>query len=343
MFPLSRRWSLRWVLFTLSLTFIGGCASSQIANVEPLPKDLPADLQAKFEVVEAAGPAPAPSALTAPEATAIPSRPKKREKKIRAKAKPVVVEKEKFIFPTRRTKGNPIWVGEKQVLEITYIGLAAGDITMDVLPIKMIVNRKVMQIKATAVSSAVMNLFYRLNDTIESFWDYDGLFSHRFHLVLDEAKQKRDSLELYDSEKKQTYYWNRRNHVDKGNIDSKEYFDIPPFPQDSFSALYYLRTLPLEDGGVYSFPVVSEGKSWEAVATVVGREMMDTPLGKKKCIIVRPQTRYQGVLKQEKGDSFIWLTDDDRRFIVRLEAKVKIGSVAARLKKVELGEKPNEE
>jgi hypothetical protein len=99
----------------------------------------------------------------------------------------------------------------------------------------------------------------------------------------------------------------------------------------------------LEEGKQYTFPVVSEGRAWEAVVTVVRREMMDTPLGKKMCIVVRPQTRYQGVMRQERGESYIWLTDDDRRLVVRLEAKVKVGSVAARLKEVELGEKPNAE
>jgi hypothetical protein len=43
---------------------------------------------------------------------------------------------------------------------------------------------------------------------------------------------------------------------------------------------------------------------------------------------------------EKKGDSFMWLTDDDRRFLVRLEAKVKIGSVVAELKQIELGTAP---
>ena len=74
---------------------------------------------------------------------------------------------------------------------------------------------------------------------------------------------------------------------------------------------------------------------------VVRREVLDTPLGKKMCIVVRPQTRFGGVMKQENGDSFFWLTDDDRRFVARFEAQVKVGSVAGCLKHVELGEKPN--
>lgn len=309
--------------------------------VQPLPKELPPELQAKFEVLEAQKkPVPAPE----PSPTPVTTKKGKAAKKTSAKA---VAKKSKekapFAYPDRGPKNPPFWVGEKQTLEITYIGMAAGEFTAEVLPVKMISDRKVYHLRARAKSSKVMNLFYSLNDSIESFWDHSGLFSHRFHMVLDQSKQKRDALELFDSEAKKVFYWNRKNHVEKGISESKDYFDMTPFSQDSFSALFYLRTLPLETGKIYTFPVVSEGKSWEAVVTVVRREMMDTPLGKKQCIVVRPQTRYQGVMKQERGESYIWLTDDDRRFIVRLEAKVKVGSVAAQLKKVELGEKPPEE
>jgi hypothetical protein len=158
---------------------------------------------------------------------------------------------------------------------------------------------------------------------------------------LDETKQTRDSLELYDSEKQQTFYWNRWNRKEKGYVETKEFFPMPPFSQDSLSALYYLRSVPLPTGSVVSFPVVNEGKNWEAVVTVVRREMVDSPMGKIQAIVLKPETKYQGVL-QKKGDSFVWLTDDDRRVLVRLEAKVKIGTVTARLKALEPGTPPSE-
>jgi len=332
--------SFRFFAVASALAVLTACSSSpRIGELPSLPKDLPPDFQAKFNVVEPDG-SPR-KAAPAPAAKAELARGKRlsRKKKGSARAAPTP-----FAYPNRRPKIDPIWVGERQVLEITYIGMRAGEFTLDVLPMKEIAGRKVYHLRARALTSSMMNLFYRLDDTIESFWDYETLFSHRFHLVLDETKQKRDALELFDAEAKKAFYWDRRNHVDKGASETKATFDIEPaFPQDSFTALYYMRTLPLEDGKAYTFPVVSEGKSWEAVVTVVRRETLDTPLGRKRCVVVKPQTRFNGVLKQERGDSFIWLTDDDRRFIVRLEAQVKVGSVAAQMKSVELGEKPNEQ
>jgi hypothetical protein len=316
------------------LTGIFGCASGSLSRIES-EVDLPQDLQDKFEIKEAE-PAAVPSAQPV-SVTSAPVAPKPVAKKVRGKkgAAP-------FAFPNRRPLKDPIWPGEKQVYEITYFGMPAGDFTFDVLPHKSINGRRVYHVRGNALSSKVFSLFYRLNDTIETFVDYEGLFSHRFHLQLDETKQTRDSLELFDSEKKETFYWNRWNHKTKGYSEKKEYAPMKPFSQDSFSALLYLRTLPLKPGSVYTFPVVSEGKSWEAVVHVVRRETMETPIGKLETVVLKPETKYQGVL-QKRGDSFIWLTDDDRRILVRLEAKVKIGTVIAAIKKAEPGVSPEAE
>jgi hypothetical protein len=56
-------------------------------------------------------------------------------------------------------------------------------------------------------------------------------------------------------------------------------------------------------------------------------------MGRVRAVVVKPETKFQGVL-QKRGDSFIWFTDDDRRIPIRLEAKVKIGTVVGTLKKV---------
>ncbi len=343
-----------WLILTLG-TFIGlapGCASKSITSVGlgELPKELPQDMQDKFEVKEAVEATPSPSPVAVPSPSPAPTKKGKQKQKAEAaksaadqkvspspSASPVA--KAPIKYPSRRPVKDPIWIGEKLTYEITYFGLAAGDFTLEVLPHKEINGRKVYHVKGTAVSSKVFSLFYRLNDWIETFFDYDGLFSHRFRVVLDESKQTRDSLELYDSEKAQTFYWNKWNHHKKGYTETKNFFPMTPFSQDSLSAMYYLRTLPLIQGQEYVFPVISEGKTWDAVCKVVRKENLETPIGKIRTIVVKPETKYQGIL-QKRGDSYVWFTDDERRLLVRLEAKVRIGTVVADLKKVEYGEAP---
>lgn len=287
-------------------------------KAQPLPKEISDEMREKFEVKDA----PFSSQTAAGEVG-------KKKKRRKGRTGP-------YIIPNRRPETDPLQIGEKHVFEITYFGVVAGDFTMDILPFKMIGDRRVYHIRGNAVSSSLFSIFYRLNDIVETFIDYDGVFSHRFHILLDESKQTRDSVELFDSEKRQTFYWNRWNHKERGYSESKEFAPIQPFSQDSLSALFYLRTIPLPTGAVITFPVVSEGKAWEAVVTVLRRETVETPVGPVQAVVLKPETRYQGILKKQ-GDSFLWLTDDSNRYILRLEAKVKIGTVVAKLKSVQAG------
>ena len=312
-----------------------GCVSGSVRKVkvsQELPSDLPIDLKEKFEIKEAT------FREVSNLAPVEKKKPEKKDKKTIKESGPKgkSVSAAPFAYPSRRDGKDPIWLSEKLVYSISYFGVSAGKLTLQTLPFKKIAKRKVYHIRANAISSSVFSLFYRLNDVIESFMDYDGYFSHRFHVVLDETKQTRDSLELNDSEKKQTYYWNRWHHKTNGYTETKEFSPIESFSQDSVSALYYVRTLPLPNGTVVTFPVVSEGKSWDAVCTVLRREKIDTPMGNIQAIVIRPEMKYQGILKKS-GDSSLWLTDDDRRIPIRLEAKVRIGTVVGNLIEAELG------
>lgn len=366
-------------LAALLLNGCAGGPLSKIESSTALTSELPKELQDKFEVKDTTQAPPsrteeAPAAQSLPPAPQPQVRPRKKLiKPTKDKSKPAVKEADlaldehrsapvpvapqasvkpvsdempanganggPVVFPNRRPEKDPIWVGEKTVYEVGYFGMIAGSCALEVLPYKTISNRKVYHVKGHATTSSVFGLFYRLDDTIETFFDYEGIFSHRFHIALDESKQVRDALELNDSERAQTYYWNRWDKKEAGYTETKEYQPIPRFPQDTLSSLFYIRTLPLKDGEVYTFPVVSEGKNWEAVVTVVRREEMNTPMGRVRTVVVKPETKFQGVLKKQ-GDSFIWFTDDERRVLIKMEAKVKIGTVVAKLTKFQPGIRP---
>ena len=43
-------------------------------------------------------------------------------------------------------------------------------------------------------------------------------------------------------------------------------------------------------------------------------------------------------LRAPVGEVLVWLTDDERKFVVRLETKIKIGTIVAKLKSLEKGQ-----
>jgi hypothetical protein len=316
----------------LLILVASGCASSgslhRVEDSPLMPQEKGKDIQ-KFEVREQELPK---EVLVSGPMVVSKAKPAKRAKATKG-----------FAHPNRRPVVDPIWIGERSVYDIGYLGMNAGQFSIKLLPFKYVNGRKVYHAFGEAKSSKIFSLFYSLHDTIETFIDYESISPHRFHIVLDESKQKRNSLELYDAEKGETFYWNRLNHYKRGYVEIKDFFPMQPLSQDSLSALFYLRTVDLSDGAVVRFPVISEGKNWEAEVTVVRRELLDTPMGKTRTVVLKLETKYQGVLKKQ-GDSFIWLTDDDRRILARIEAKVRIGTIVAGLRSFEPGEreKPNE-
>lgn len=330
----------RTVATGVGLLLLSACAGGYYGRLErpkELPPEVAQDMKNKFEIRDAdVTPAPEPMSSEGQKqaAKALKKESKKAEVAKKAKKKPGAFE-----YISRRPAVDPIWVGEKVTLEMSYLGLPAGDINIEVMPFKVINNRKVYHVHGTAESSSALNLIYRLNDSLDSFVDYDGLFSHRFEMNLDESKQSRQTIELIDSEKKQSFYWNRHNHKTKGYSESKEFVQIEPFSQDSLSSLFFVRTQKLVPGQVIYFPVVAQNRTWHAEITVVRREEIDTPLGKMKTVVVKPEMKFNGVI-EKKGDSFLWLTDDDRRFLVKIEAQVKIGSVVGKLKAIQPGTHP---
>lgn len=320
-----------------------GCVSNPVRPLgmeHELPKDLPDTLREKFEVIEtASAPAPISDGPFLSESTPpSPRHPKKKQKK----ASETPAEVMTAPIPVNDSVPDPkkaIWIGERLTYTISYMGLPAGSLTLEVQPFNEMDHRKVYHILGHVVNSGLLGIFYRMDDLAETFVDYEAKFSHRFHLVVNDSRQTRDSLELYDTERSQTFYWNRYHPKDGPSKETKEYAPIKPFPQDSLSSLYYVRTVPLTIGSVVTFPLVMEGKQWEAICTVVRRELLDTPIGRVSTIVLKPEMRLPGN-PQKKGNTYLWLTDDDRRIPVRLEAKVKIGTVSAHLQSAELGTPP---
>lgn len=230
----------------------------------------------------------------------------------------------------------PWKVGERMALEVNYIGMMAGEIEMAVLPPKMVRGREVHHIQGRGNSSSIFALFYRLRDVAETFIDKEGLYSHKFVFKADESRQQRDLLELYDQEQGKVHYWHRHDHKKKGFKVEKFTADIEKYTQDALSSAFYLRTLPLKTGDVYKYPVVSSGKPWEIEARVLRREKINTHFGRKDAVVVQPVTKFEGVASAS-GDSFIWFSDDEHRIILKIEARVKVGSITAYIKEIQYG------
>lgn len=243
---------------------------------------------------------------------------------------PIKKKAKKFRYPDRRPRApEVVRVGESISYDVSFLGLVAGTFVLGVKPDKEVNGRKVYHLEGKAKTSSLFSRFYELDDTFESFVDQEGFFSHRFQLQMDETKQYRKAFEFHDSVKKTTTYSNMRRSQDMGNEDRHDTVPMAPFPQDILSMLLWVRAQPeLKEGTHFRFPYVNEARNMEMDMEVIRREEIWTPLGSStRCVVLKPVIWHEG--NPKPGEILFWFTDDDRRFLVRVEASVRIGTIKA--------------
>ena len=106
------------------------------------------------------------------------------------------------------------------------------------------------------------------------------------------------------------------------------------------SALLYLRTQPLVDGSQHRIVVYPSTSAYLCTITVVGRDRITVPTGAYNAIKLDLQlTKISKKRELKPHKKFrkatVWLSDDADRLVLRIDAKISIGTVFAELQAAE--------
>lgn len=112
---------------------------------------------------------------------------------------------------------------------------------------------------------------------------------------------------------------------------------------DLHSALLLLRSQPLNNGAVYRFVVYPATNGYLATVTVARRETIKVGAGSYPAIKLDLQLRKvnkQRELEPHKKfrQASAWLSDDNDRLLLRIEARVFVGTVFVDLQSAKFGE-----
>lgn len=237
-------------------------------------------------------------------------------------------------FVGRRPVVDPFRVGETVVHDVHYMGISGGTLTLKVDPFGEVNGRKVYNfVTRIETYPTFSSLVYALDDRVVTLVDFDQLIPHVFTLHVKESGQLREARAFFDFEKNEATYWEKKVTKKNGVEEKKQQWEILPFSQNVYSAIFYMRLFKWEDGKEYAFRVAHDGENLVFRGKVVAREVLDTELGPMKAIKVKPEITVKGVFKP-MGDIFIWLSDDDRKLVLRIEAKIKIGTMVSEIIKL---------
>jgi Protein of unknown function (DUF3108) len=181
-------------------------------------------------------------------------------------------------------------------------------------------------VTASADSSGVVALLYRVQDRFNSYFDAKSLCSYKLFKHTEEGSHRRETAISYDYARGKAILEERNL---KDNSQKKTENDIPGCVTDVLSGIFYVGSLPLLQGANYTFPLNDGSKTVTVQAHVEGKEQIKTPAGTFQAIRVGPEGD-SGILKN-RGRIWIWYTDDARHLPVQMRAKLLWGTLTVYL------------
>ncbi len=224
----------------------------------------------------------------------------------------------------------PFKPGEKLTYDISWSNIIqAGTAVMEVREEKKADGKIVYHLISTAHSSGLVSKFYTVSDTIMSAFDAENLRPVSFSLDQSHGKRK----------KKRNMTFNQKGGTVTVLSDGQQNtYPVPADIQDPLSSLYYVRT---KQDFIVGKPIIvnvhEDDKNWAVEVNVLGKEKLKTSFGELNTIKLKTYPKYEGVF-QNKGEIYIWLTDDARKIPVLMKSTISIGSIVSTLVDARAGE-----
>ena len=208
--------------------------------------------------------------------------------------------------------------GEVLTYRLHYGILNAGVAILEVKPdVIEISGRKVYHIVGTGYTTGSADWFFKVRDRYETYMDQEALLPWLFVRRVDEGGYKFS----------QDYYFN--HYTKKVDVGNNQKMDIPAGIQDMVSAFYSARSMDLSSakpGDLYNITCFMDKEIWPLQIKFIAREVIDTDMGKYRCLRFRPIVQKGRVFKNE-DDLNVWISDDKNHLPMRVKANILIGSV----------------
>lgn len=232
------------------------------------------------------------------------------------------------VFPQRHRKiQNTAFVrGEKLTFRVAFNSALTGTITGGKATLevkndnKIFNNRSTYHVVGEGKTTGFIEVFYKVHDRFESYFDQDALIARQFIRRTRENNYKKDDLVVFRQE-------------DLLAVSLTKIVKVPANMQDVISVFYYARTIDishLEPGGIIHIPFFLDDSVYNSRVIFKGRETVKTKLGKFKCIAFRPMVAT-GYAFDDPYPITIWLTDDANRMPVLLESEQSVGRARVEL------------
>ena len=201
-------------------------------------------------------------------------------------------------------------------LNASYATLHVKSNTINGVPVYHVVGK--------GKTSGFASIFFNVDDTYESYFGKEDNRPYKFIRKINEGGYTKDYEINFDHQKDTAVLNDKKN---KKTYD----FDLQDSIQDLLSAFYYLRNnydpddlvkgeavklkMLYDDEGVFDFKL-----------KYLGTEILKTKFGKVDCYKFRPLVQSGRVFKEQESLT-LWVSNDDNRIPVRIQADLAVGAI----------------
>jgi hypothetical protein len=227
--------------------------------------------------------------------------------------------------PTYHPKFQPFEAGENQVYRAHWNGLISVA-TAEITATPEVVNgKKVYHVRVQAKSSKLLDLIWKMRDTITSTFDAKAFAPSRFTF------SQRENSKVVDTE---AHYndFNKRWAVNRqeGGKKPKVYEFNSQNTLDPITAVYLARSIDFKVGDRLYFRVFGGKYQYLLELRIDGIEPIAMPSGKSvdayKIIPFIQNIAKEGYASR-LNDATVWISADERRLPIRISSKIFVGSV----------------
>lgn len=227
--------------------------------------------------------------------------------------------------PTYRPKFQLFETGEKQMYLAHWNGLisvATAEITTTPT---IIDGKKVYQVKVQAKSSKLLDLIWKMRDTITSTFDAKAFAPSRFTF------RQRENSKVIDTEARYSEFTKRWavNRQEAGKKLKVYEFDSQN-TLDPITAVYLARSIDFKVGDRLYFKIFGGKYQYLLELRIDSKEPVKLPSGKSveayKIIPFIQNIAKEGYASR-LNEASVWISADERRLPIRISSKIFVGSV----------------
>jgi len=216
--------------------------------------------------------------------------------------------------------------GEWFKFRVHYGMINAGYATLEVQD-GVINNKKVFHVIGKGYSTGMSRFFFKVDDLYESYFDKVTGNPYKYVRKIDEGGYTKNQEGFFNQASDRVLVKDFENKTEKT-------FVIPNNTQDIVSTFYYLRNYPTIDklkvGESVAIDMFFDDETTKFKLKFIGRADIETKFGVIPTMIFRPLVQSGRVFK-EKEALTVWISDDDNKIPVRIQANLAVGSIKADL------------